>query len=309
LLLHVIFEALHTGDIMKIFIQTAFLSLLLFSGLTLAQEKQDEEQAFLKSLSYQSGNVAISEANARFELKPGFKYLAQADARKVLEDYWGNPPDETVLGLIVPEKEPLGSEHSWAVVVTYNSDGYVSDEDASKIDYTDMLKDMQADTEASNEYRVEQGYEKLKLIGWAETPRYDAATKRMYWAKEIAFEGSESNTLNYDIRVLGRQGYLSLEAVASMQDLARVNEGMKQILPMAQFNTGNTYADYNPSTDKLAAYGLAALVGGGVAAKTGLLAKLGALLLAGKKFIVIIFIALAAFVKKIFSKKDKKTVE
>lgn len=294
---------------MKSLITTFFSGLFLLSGLAFAQEAEQEEQAFLKSLQYQSGNVAIAEANARFELKPGFKYLAQTDARKVLEEYWGNPPDETVLGLIVPEKEPLGSEHSWAVVVTYNSDGYVSDEDASNIDYTDMLKDMQAETEASNEYRVEQGYEKLKLIGWAETPRYDSATKRMYWAKEIAFDGAKSNTLNYDIRVLGRQGYLSLEAVADIKDLARVNDGMKQILPMAQFNTGNTYADYNPNTDKLAAYGLAALVGGGVAAKTGLLAKLGALLLAGKKFIVIILIALAAFLKKLFSKKDKKTVE
>jgi len=171
------------------------------------------------------------------------------------------------------------------------------------------LKDMKAGTKESNEDRKSQGYQEIELVGWAEQPRYDAGTKRLYWAKELAFAGESENALNYDIRVLGREGYLSLEAVASMKDLNRVNDGMKQILPMAQFDAGNTYADFNPSTDKMAAYGLAALVGGGVAAKAGLFAKLGALLLAGKKFIILIFLAIGAFFKKMFGKKDNKTVE
>ncbi len=298
---------------MNLFIRAAGAALLCFSGLAYPQASDDpaaQAKALLDSLQYQTGLVAVNEAKAQINLKPGFRYLAKADARKVLEQYWGNPPDETVLGLIIPEKDPLGADHSWAVVVTYNEEGYVSDEDANEIDYADLLKEMQADTKESNEYRKSEGYEEIELIGWAEQPRYDTASKRLYWAKELAFAGSTEHTLNYDIRVLGRQGYLSLEAVASIKDLNRVNEGMKQILPMAQFEVGNTYADYNPSTDKLAAYGLAALVGGGVAAKAGLFAKLGALLLAGKKFIVLILVGIGAFLKKIFGKKDSnKTVE
>ncbi len=297
---------------MNLLIRMAATALFCFSGLAFAQAADDREaqaKALLESLQYQSGAVAVTEAKAHLDLKPGFRYLAKSDARKVLEDYWGNPPDDTVLGLIVPEKDPLGSEHSWAVVVTYSDEGYVSDEDANKIDYNDLLKDMKAGTKESNEDRKSQGYQEIELVGWAEQPRYDASTKRLYWAKELSFAGESGNALNYDIRVLGREGYLSLEAVASMQDLNRVNDGMKQILPMAQFDAGNTYADFNPSTDKMAAYGLAALVGGGVAAKAGLFAKLGALLLAGKKFIVLIFLAIGAFFKKMFGKKDDKTVQ
>jgi len=95
-----------------------------------------------------------------------------------------------------------------------------------------------------------------------------------------------------------------------MDDLGLVNAGMNQVLPMAEFDAGQRYADFKPGTDKVAAYGLAALVGGGIAAKTGLLAKLGALLLAGKKFIVLIFVALAAFARKLFGgKKDKGSVQ
>lgn len=298
---------------MNLIIRTASAALLCFSGLTFAQAADDSEaqaKALLASLQYQTGTVAVTEAKAQLDLKSGFRYLPQKDARRVLEEYWGNPPDESVLGLIIPDKDPLGTEHSWAVVVTYNDEGYVSDADANEIDYTDLLKDMKAETKESNEYRKSEGYQEIELIGWAEPPRYDATSKRMYWAKELAFTGQQDNALNYDIRVLGRQGYLSLEAVASIKDLNRVNEGMKQILPMAQFYAGNTYADYNASTDKLAAYGLAALVGGGVAAKAGLFAKLGALLLAGKKFIIIFLIAIGAFLKKIFGKKDgNKTVQ
>lgn len=297
---------------MNFIIRAAAAALFCLSGLVLAQATGDEEakaKALLDSLQYKTGAVAITEAKAHLDLKSGYRYLPQKDARRVLEEFWGNPPDETVLGLIVPDKDPLGTEHSWAVVVTYNNEGYVSDEDASEIDYADLLKDMKAGTKESNEYRKSEGYQEIELVGWAKPPLYDASSKRMYWAKELAFAGSRENSLNYDIRVLGRQGYLSLEAVASIKDLNRVDEGMKQILPMAQFDVGNTYADYNPSTDKLAAYGLAALVGGGVAAKAGLFAKLGALLLAGKKFIIIIFIAIGAFLKKIFGKKDRSTVE
>jgi uncharacterized membrane-anchored protein len=297
---------------MSLFIRSAFVFLLLFSTQVFAQEEAasaTSQEDFLKSLQYQSGAVSITEAKAKLNLKPGYRFLAQADARRVLEDFWGNPPDESVLGLIIPDSAPLSDDHSWAVVVTYSDEGYVSDEDASKTDYAELLKTMQSDTVASNEARKEQGYEPIILVGWAETPRYDAASKRLYWAKELSFGGEKTNTLNYDIRVLGRQGYLSLEAIAGMSDLKRVNDGMKEILPMAQFDAGNTYADYDSKTDKTAAYGVAALVAGGIAAKTGLLAKLGAILLAGKKLILLLFVGIAGFFKKLFGKKDKKTVE
>ena len=298
---------------MNFFSRTAAVALLCFSsGLVFAQDADQEAKAkaLLDSLQYKTGLVSVTEAKAHLDIKPGFRFLEKQDARKVLEDYWGNPPDESTLGLIVPEDAPLGTDHSWAVLVTFSDEGYVSDEDANKINYADLLKDMKEGTQESNADRKTAGYPTMELVGWAEQPHYDASGKRLYWAKELAVENIKVNTLNYDIRVLGREGYLSLNAVADMRDLARVNDGMKKILPMAQFDAGNTYADYNPSTDKLAAYGLAALVGGGIAAKAGLFAKLGVLLLAGKKFIVLILLAIGGVFKKMFGKKDgNKTVQ
>ena len=63
-----------------------------------------------------------------------------------------------------------------------------------------------------------------------------------------------------------------------------------------RFTPGNSYAEYVPGTDKLAEYGLTALVVGGAAAvlvKTGLLAKLW-------KPIALGLVALGAGIKRMF---------
>ena len=258
-------------------------------------------EALLRGLHYQTGDIALPAAGATLHVQPGFRYLGHDDTRTVLEKLWNNPPDDSVLGLLVPENAPLESDHSWAVLVTYSDDGYVSDADAAKIDYDEILADMKEATADGNPSRKEAGYDEIEIVGWAQPPRYDAAGKRLYWARELALKGgSAQNTLNYDIRVLGRAGYLSMNAIAGMNDLALVRDGMTRVLPMAEFDAGKRYADYKPGTDKAAAYGLAALVGGGLAAKAGLFAKLGVLLLAMKKFVVVGLVALGALLKKLF---------
>jgi uncharacterized membrane-anchored protein len=292
---------------MKHWILAGALALGLGAGVAIAQDESEEDAAaaeFLNSLSYKEGRVALPGAGASLNVTEGFRYLGDKDAQRVLEEWWGNPPDDTVIGMLIPEDAPLGDDHSWGVVVTFSEDGYVSDEDAKDIDYDEMLEQMQSETADANEARKEAGYGTVELVGWASPPSYDSAAKRLHWAKELNFEGAPEHSVNYDIRVLGRKGYLSLNAIASINDLDRVQVGMKKVLPMAQFDPGQTYADFDEKNDKVAAYGLAALVAGGVAAKTGLFAKLFAILLAGKKFIVLIVIGAWVAIRKLFGKKD-----
>ncbi|HEX4854261.1 DUF2167 domain-containing protein [Arenimonas sp.] len=283
----------------------AMAMLVMLAGLANAQAvEEDPLAAFIASLQFQQGEVAVPEAKARLRLTEGFRYLGKADARRVLEEFWGNPPDDTVLGMLVPTADGLDSDHSWAVILTWSDDGYVSDEDAAEIDYAELLETMQAETRDANPARREAGYPTADLIGWAQPPRYDATAKRLHWAKHLQFEGSEGGTLNYDIRVLGREGYLSMSAIAGMADLDRVNDGMNEVLAMAEFEPGHRYADFNADTDRTAAYGLAALVGGGLAAKTGLLAKLGLFLAKFWKLLLIAGVGIVALVRK-FGGKSK----
>jgi uncharacterized membrane-anchored protein len=265
----------------------------------------DAAQAFLDQMKFRQGAFLIDQAGATIHVKDGFHYLDAKDAQRVLEELWGNPPDDSVLGLLVPDDVGLVGEGSWAVALTYSDDGYVSDADANAIDYAELLKDMQKQTADANEWRKQEGYGRLDLVGWATPPRYDAASKKLHWAKELAFEGSEQHTLNYDVRVLGRGGYLSMNAIADLGDLDRVKSGMEKVMSMTAFNEGQRYADFDSSSDKVAGYGLAALVGGAVAAKTGFFAKILVALMAAKKLVIGGLIALGVALKGYFGKKKE----
>jgi uncharacterized membrane-anchored protein len=61
--------------------------------------------------------------------------------------------------------------------------------------------------------------------------------------------------------------------------------------------------DFNAQTDKVAEYGIAALVAGGVAAKLGFFGKLLALLVAFKKLIILGVAAAASLLWKLFRRE------
>lgn len=284
------------------FKQLSFALLLLASSMSFvhAQEpgaaKITAEQ-FLASLTYQSGKVDLPGGIATLNLPANFRYLNPADSERVLVEGWGNPPGNKTLGMIVPADKSILSKEGWGVVVTYEKDGHVKDDDADEINYDDLLKDMQEAMTDSNAERKAQGYAAMTLVGWAEKPSYDKASHKMYWAKELKSEGDTDSGLNYNIRVLGREGVLVLNAVANMAQIAQIRSEMKHVTAATDFAAGHRYADYNAATDKTAEYGLAALVAGGVATKLGLFGKLFAVLLAFKKFIIIGigFLAMGAY--------------
>jgi len=267
---------------------------------------EDPAAALMASLKPQSGEIALPGNLASLKLPESFHYLTPADSQRLIEEGWGNPPGsgEGNLGMIIPATVNPMAEEGWGVIITYSDDGHVADDDAASIDFTALLKDMQESTATNNEERTKAGYESITLAGWAEAPHYEAGSKKIYWAKDLIFGNNENHTLNYCIRVLGRAGVLELNAVAGMGQLQQVRENMKQVVGFADFTEGNKYADYNPSTDKAAAYGLAALVAGGLAAKTGLFAKLLALAVAFKKFIIVGLVALGGFAAKLFKGKS-----
>ncbi|MFJ7795538.1 DUF2167 domain-containing protein [Pseudomonas sp. NPDC096950] len=266
-----------------------------------AQVEQSPAQ-FLASLKQQHGTITLPSGIATLKLNDEFYYLDPKDTERLLTEGWGNPPGHKTLGMIIPKAvNPLAAS-GWGVIVSYNDDGHISDEDAAKIDYADLLKQMQEEDEEDNKARQKQGYAALHLLGWAEQPHYDETSHKMYWARELKSDDAEDSTLNYSIRVLGRKGVLELNAVAAMADLPTIKQELPKVIAFTNFTDGNLYTDYSPGTDKLASYGLAALVGGGLAAKAGLFAKIGIFLLAAKKFLIVGLVVIAGFVRKLFSR-------
>src|SRR4051812_11348602 len=179
---------------------------LLAAGNAIAQDDADRKaaQQLIDSLQFQTGTINVAAAHATLNLNSQFRFLDAANAQRVLSELWGNPPDEDVLGMLVPVAAPLSDpQKSWAVVLSFDNDGHVSDSDAASTDYDAMLKEMQQGTGEANAERKRQGYPEVELVGWATKPHYDAQTAKLYWAKELSFDGGREHTLNYDIRVLG----------------------------------------------------------------------------------------------------------
>ena len=269
---------------------------------------RDEAEALASALKFQRGEVVLKNGLATLKVPEGVEFLDGRDAHTVLVKLWGNPPMPDTLGLLMPVNTGPLSPDSWAVIITYEEEGYVKDKDAEKIDYTDLLKQMQKDTRAANTEREKQGYPAIDLVGWAAPPHYDKAAHKLYWAKQLKFGGGNEDTLNYNIRILGRRGVLVLNAVAAMAQLPEIESNAPKILAAIEFNPGNRYADFSEASgDKVASYGIAALVAGGVAAKLGLFKGLWVLLLGAKKFVIIGVVALTAFVRKLFGKNKPAT--
>ena len=283
----------------------AAVALTLASATIAAQGGATPEELDSK-LAYQTGKVQLSGGMATITLPPSFRFLGEQDSRKLLVA-WGNPPESAqgVLGMLVPADVSPLSEDGWAIVVTYDDDGYVNDEDAKTLNYDKVLNEMQEQTVASNEARQKEGFEPITLVGWAEPPHYDAAAHKLYWAKELKFGSSTDHTLNYSIRILGRRGVLVLNAVSSIDQLATVKKGTPDVLAAVEFNEGHRYADYLPGTDKAAAYGIGGLILGATAAKAGLFKLIWVALLASKKLVLAGIVAAGAAIKKLFGGRNE----
>jgi len=260
-------------------------------------------EEFMAQLHFQTGKITLPGNLATLDMPPNFRYLPPADAKRLLTDGWGNPPDDKSLGMIVPaDLNPLDKD-GWAVDIEYDKDGHVKDDDANSIDYTKMLKEMQDSIVEENPERKKNGYPELNLIGWAEQPTYDPQAHKLYWAKEIRFGDTPENTLNYNVRVLGRKGVLVLNAISSIKQIGQIKSEMKTVTAFTDFTAGNRYNDFDSSTDKVAEYGIAALVAGGVAAKLGLFGKLLALLIAAKKIVFVAVVGAFGWITRLFKGK------
>lgn len=256
-----------------------------------AEAEKKEEERFLamakrvKEMPQLEGKVTLTEAKATLQLKEGYRFIGKEDAAFILSDIWRNPKEAVrgVDGIIVPKGFNPFADSVWCVVVSYEKCGYVKDDDAAEIDAKKLLSAFHEHEEEVNEARKKRGYDELWCVDWAENPHYDKARHIIFWAKRLSSvrAGTDNDTLNYDARCLGRRGLLSLNAVASMKQFPEIKAAMEGIIPQANFDAGETYADFNASTDHVAEYTVLGIVAAGAAAK--LLGK-GAFLVVLLKF-------------------------
>ncbi|MCK7556074.1 DUF2167 domain-containing protein [Chitinophaga sedimenti] len=258
------------------------------------------------SFKFQTGKIDLSNGQISLNIPAGFKFGC-CPKPKSTGRCMGQPSFCCCgcPGMIFPANREVLQDSSYSFVVTYEETGYVKDDDAAEIDYDKMLKQMKEDEVAENEERAKQGYFTIHTVGWAQKPFYDKQRNVLHWAQEFRAGDAEVNTLNYDVRVLGRKGVLSLRAISTINELPLVNANIDQILNIASFNKNYAYSDFDSGLDKVAAVGIGGLVAGKVLAKAGFFAIVLKFLAAGWKFIVFGFVAIGAWVRKLITGRKK----
>jgi uncharacterized membrane-anchored protein len=245
---------------------------------------------------------------AKLDLPDSHAFLAQPDAGKLMEKM-GNLYNDDLLGLVVSKNET----DEYLVTLRYEESGYIKDDEA--LDGQELLEAIREGEEEYNAERKKLGFTPIHAAGWDEQPHYDKQKHQLIWG--LIIEAPDGGSINYNTRILGRAGYISLNLVTDKQHLAEYKPAGALLLSKTGFSEGKRYENFDSSTDKVAEYGLTGLVIGGAgfglakAAKLGLLAKFGkgfiALLIAGKKLIVPLLIAAGAGLKAVLGRKKNET--
>jgi uncharacterized membrane-anchored protein len=249
-------------------------------------------KARLDKVRWQQGPaIANLGTIAQVRLPEGYVFAGGDDTRLLMEAMH-NPPNGQELGFIAP------TSTDWYVVFEFDEVGYVKDDEKNSLDADAMLKSIKAGNEAANKAREKKGWPAMAILGWEVPPRYNAETHNLEWA--IRGQGSGEPVVNHNTRLLGRKGVMKVVLVTEPTKLAETMPHFDTLVANFEFKPGSRYAEWRQG-DKIAEYGLTALVVGGAAAvavKSGILKSLW-------KLIVVASVGVAAFLKRLLGGQAK----
>jgi len=290
------------------------LHLVLMVNLALAAFAQEKPQKPV--IDWTPGPFAAQLGDsAEIVVPEGFLFTDKKGTQKLLE-LTQNIPTGKEVGAIIPRTK--NSEGIWFVTFEFHEVGFIRDDEKDKLDENALLKSIQDGTEESNKVRTEKGWPAFHVIGWQRQPYYDQRTNNLTWSI-LGKDDRGQEAVNHSIRVLGRQGTMNVDVVMGPAQYSDVLPQFDQLVGGLKYRQGHRYSDY-VSGDKVAGYGLTALIAGGagaLAVKTGVLMKMWKFLIAifaaAWKVIVAVFVGIMAWLKRMFKRltgrKEKEEQE
>ncbi|HYK82158.1 MAG TPA: DUF2167 domain-containing protein [Gemmatimonadales bacterium] len=279
-------------------------------GVLQAQDRDSIKAAKFRSIRWTTGPATAAlgdEATLRVPAACGF---SGAGGTKTFMEITENPPTGDEVGMLLC-REPHDTAF-WFTIFEYDSSGYVRDDEGQSLDAAAILERLREGNGEGNKARRARGWDTLTIRGWQIPPHYDQQTHNLTWSMIVAAQ-SGAVSVNHSVRLLGRGGVMRVALVADPDQIATAVPAFNALLREYKFVPGKTYAEWH-SGDKVAAYGLTALIAGGagaVALKTGLLAKLGKLIaaafVAAWKFLAAAAAAATAWLRSMFKRKGSGT--
>ena len=282
------------------------LCVLIQCTLSTVCARQENPEKQKPAIDWQKGPLKASlNGVAEVTVPEGFLFTDRKGAQKLLE-LTENIPNGKEVGAIVPEQKGT-DDGVWFVIFEFHEVGFVKDDEKEKIDAGAILKSIQEGTEENNESRKEKGWPEFHVVGWEKPPYYDQRTNNLTWAIQ-GRDDRGGSSVNHSIRILGRRGTMNVDLVLAPKEYASVLPAFNSLIGTFQFQQGSRYADFVKG-DKVAEYGLTALIAGGagaLAVKTGFLMKMWKfilmLILALKKALIVIVVGIGAAIKKLWNK-------
>lgn len=276
--------------------------LLLGLGALVHAKEQKEESPPQPAIQWQRGPTRASLGEiAEIQVPEGYVFANAGDTKKLME-MMQNPISGQEVGLLAPKSL------DWFVLFEFSSIGYVKDDEKDELDATVILESIKKGNERSNKVRQKKGWAELSVLGWQQSPHYDATTHNLEWAIRAQDEKSNSLIINYQARVLGRRGVMKVNLVTDPESLPQTLPTFKGLLADYGFQSGQSYAEFRAG-DKLAKYGLVGLITGGAAAAAMKVGFFGFI----KKFFKVILLGVVAavgacwkFLKRFISGEDPR---
>lgn len=278
-------------------ISAVAVAAVLAAGLpAAAQAPASTAEQLFASIQWQDGpDTATIGSQSKVAVPADCQFTGAQGARTFMLAT-ENPPAGNELGVLLCSDDE--EESHWFVVFSFDDSGYVRDSDAGELDADAILASLREGTAQGNVERQARGWGTINLDGWQRQPYYDARTNNLTWATRLS--DTEGVTVNHSVRLLGRGGVMHADLVIDPEQLDATMPAFDAIVTSHSFLPGRRYSEWREG-DKMAEYGLTALIAGGagaVAAKSGILGKL-------VKVIVVAVVGAAAWLRSLFTGKKR----
>ncbi len=242
----------------------------------------------LTSLPWSTKAVRLPDSGASYAPPPGTRIVVGGSAQRA---------DQAINGDATSNTEGyLDYRNGDTLYLSYDKSGYVTADDFSKIDPDAMIADIKKSTEDANAERVQHGISPLHVDGWIAKPSFDAATETARFST-AAHDDRGIKNINAVALRLGRNGYERFTLVTDPSEAARNDAQLATLTGAYAYPKGARFADHT-SGDKLAGFGIAALVGTAAGVTIAKTVGFGAILLLIKKFAIVLIVLVAGFFKR-----------
>lgn len=271
--------------------RTACVVLIFLLASPILAENAQEHSASMRrefsAMHWTTGTQKLTESHGTFNVP---KYS------KIVLGYEAKHADMLINGRNSSLVEGIAFTRGRTLYLSYADDGFITTDDWKNVNADELLKNISNVTEQDNENRLKNGMSAMHVDRWIQRPTFDEERKSVRWI--FGAHNASGKIVNAVALQLGRHGYERFTLASDGSDSAGDTVLLADAVHRYIFDPGFRFSDHVQG-DKLAGYGIAALVGTAAGATIAKTVGFSAILLLFKKLFVLIITGIAMLFKSV----------